>query len=87
MALSPSPGTWSLIVFIKIYQYSINPFIRNHCRFQPTCSQYGIQALYKFGMLKGSWLIMKRLLKCQPIHPGGYDPLPINFFWIFREYQ
>ncbi|WP_395479923.1 membrane protein insertion efficiency factor YidD [Candidatus Curculioniphilus buchneri] len=65
-----------LIKLIRFYQLVINPFLGSHCRFQPTCSQYSIQAMYRFGILKGSWLILKRILKCHPLNQGGEDPVP-----------
>lgn len=65
-----------LIGLIKLYQYTISPFFGNHCRFTPSCSMYTIEALKKFGLVKGSWLSIKRILKCHPKNKGGYDPLP-----------
>jgi uncharacterized protein len=65
-----------LIKLIRFYQKWISPIkIRPSCRFYPTCSQYAIDAVSKYGAIKGSWLAVKRLLKCHPFHPGGYDPL------------
>ncbi|RLA47472.1 MAG: membrane protein insertion efficiency factor YidD [Gammaproteobacteria bacterium] len=61
---------------IKVYQYLLSPMLGKHCRFYPTCSQYGIESLLHHGSIKGSYLTIKRLLKCQPFHPGGYDPVP-----------
>jgi uncharacterized protein len=46
------------------------------CRFYPSCSEYGVQAIQKYGIFKGSWLTIKRIGRCQPFHPGGYDPVP-----------
>ena len=60
---------------IKIYQKFISPLFPQTCRFYPTCSAYFIQALEKYGFFKGSFLGIKRILKCHPFHPGGYDPL------------
>ncbi|PHM34420.1 membrane protein insertion efficiency factor YidD [Xenorhabdus szentirmaii] len=54
----------------------ISPLLGPRCRFNPTCSQYGIEALRRFGMIKGSWLTVKRVLKCHPLHKGGDDPVP-----------
>lgn len=65
-----------LIVLIKSYRSYISPFFLPSCRFQPTCSQYALQAVQKFGAIKGSWLAIKRIMRCHPFHPGGYDPVP-----------
>jgi putative membrane protein insertion efficiency factor len=65
-------------MLIRGYQLVISPLLGAHCRFRPTCSQYGIEALRRFGMLKGSWLTIKRVLKCHPLHEGGDDPVPPN---------
>jgi len=65
-----------LIALIRLYQKYISPLKgKQTCRFYPTCSQYAIDALTKYGILKGSWLAVNRLLKCHPFHPGGYDPV------------
>ena len=60
---------------IKLYRKWISPLKKPSCRFYPTCSQYALDALSRYGALKGSWLTVKRLLKCHPFHPGGYDLL------------
>lgn len=67
---------YALIPFIKIYQYIISPVMGPKCRFVPTCSQYGEQALKKYGLFKGGWLLIKRLSKCRPGGGSGWDPLP-----------
>ena len=64
-----------IIVLIECYQKYISPFFQRRCRFYPTCSAYFMDALEKYGFLKGSFLGIKRILKCHPFHPGGYDPL------------
>ncbi|MFO7818693.1 MAG: membrane protein insertion efficiency factor YidD [Halanaerobacter sp.] len=65
-----------LIKIIRFYQKFISPLKgRGTCRFHPTCSTYAIQALRKYGLLKGSYLAIKRVLKCHPFHSGGHDPL------------
>ncbi|WP_010630844.1 membrane protein insertion efficiency factor YidD [Sporolactobacillus vineae] len=64
------------IFIIRVYQKCISPFTPPSCRFYPTCSQYAAEALERFGVLYGSWLAVKRLLKCQPFHSGGFDPVP-----------
>jgi putative membrane protein insertion efficiency factor len=63
-----------LITVIRGYQLLISPLFGPTCRFVPSCSVYTIDALRKFGVVKGSWLSVKRLLKCHPFHPGGFDP-------------
>ncbi|MCY8573808.1 membrane protein insertion efficiency factor YidD [Bacillus haynesii] len=64
------------IIFIRFYQKAISPLFPPTCRFYPTCSNYGLEAIQRFGFIKGSCLLIKRLLKCHPLHPGGFDPVP-----------
>lgn len=63
------------IFFIKLYRKYISSLKKPSCRFYPTCSQYSLLAYEKYGAFKGSYLVLKRILKCHPFHPGGYDPL------------
>lgn len=63
------------IGLVRFYQKFISPLKGPTCRFYPTCSQYSIQAFKKYGFLKGLWLTLRRVSKCHPFHPGGYDPL------------
>lgn len=65
-----------LIFLIKIYRKYISPMKPPSCRFYPTCSKYAIEAIEKYGAIKGSFMAIKRILKCHPFHPGGYDPVP-----------
>ena len=65
-----------LIGIVRFYQICISPLKPPTCRFTPTCSQYALQALRKYGPIKGSWLTVKRLAKCHPWGGSGYDPLP-----------
>lgn len=65
-----------LVVIIRGYQKFISPLLGNNCRFSPTCSEYFILAVEKYGVIKGGYLGGKRILKCHPFNPGGYDPLP-----------
>ncbi|MEA5534123.1 membrane protein insertion efficiency factor YidD [Crocosphaera sp. XPORK-15E] len=65
-----------LIVLIKGYRKLISPLFPPSCRFQPTCSQYTLEAIERFGPFQGSWLGIKRILRCHPFHKGGYDPVP-----------
>jgi hypothetical protein len=64
-----------IIAFVKLYQYMISPVLPSSCRFTPSCSEYSIEALKEYGVVKGSYLTIKRILKCHPFHPGGYDPV------------
>jgi uncharacterized protein len=64
------------ISVIRVYQVVISPIKPPSCRFYPTCSHYGLEAVQRFGALKGGWLTLKRILKCHPFHPGGIDPVP-----------
>ncbi|MFG6120764.1 membrane protein insertion efficiency factor YidD [Thalassobacillus sp. B23F22_16] len=64
------------IGLIRFYQKVISPLKPPTCRFYPTCSQYGLEAFQRFGFLKGLYLTIVRIVKCQPFHPGGFDPVP-----------
>ncbi|WP_422880293.1 membrane protein insertion efficiency factor YidD [Moorella sulfitireducens] len=64
-----------VVLFIRLYQIFLSPFLGNNCRFYPSCSQYAVEAITKYGILKGSIISLKRLARCHPWHPGGYDPL------------
>ncbi len=64
------------IFLIRIYQNTLSPLLPLSCRFTPTCSQYGIEAIQKHGVLKGGYLTMKRLLRCHPWGKHGHDPVP-----------
>ncbi|EMT45586.1 membrane protein insertion efficiency factor YidD [Anoxybacillus flavithermus] len=64
------------ILLIRFYQRFVSPLKLPTCRFYPTCSHYGLEAIRRFGALKGGYLTVKRLLKCHPFHPGGFDPVP-----------
>ena len=67
----------SLLIFlIRCYQRVLSPFIGNQCRFHPTCSHYGVEALEKHGAVRGSWLTLRRVTRCHPLNPGGIDPVP-----------
>jgi uncharacterized protein len=61
---------------IRLYQWTVSPLLGPRCRFYPSCSQYALQAILRFGLLSGGWLALKRLGRCHPWHPGGLDPVP-----------
>ena len=65
-----------LIKLIRGYQIGISPLLPPSCRYPPTCSHYGIEALNKYGLFKGCWLTLRRILRCHPWAKGGYDPVP-----------
>lgn len=65
-----------LIGFIKGYKIFISPMLPPSCRFQPTCSEYAMEAIERFGIFQGSSMAIMRILRCHPFHPGGYDPVP-----------
>ncbi len=68
--------TACLLPVLRLYRYCLSPLLPNSCRFHPSCSQYAEQALLRHGALGGSWLAVKRILRCHPWHPGGHDPVP-----------
>lgn len=65
-----------LIGLIKFYRHSISPYTYKHCKYVPTCSEYGLEAIEKFGAFKGTALAIWRILRCNPFSKGGYDPVP-----------
>ena len=69
-----NPKTYMLLL-IKLYQAIVSPLLPSACRFMPTCSAYAYQAIDRYGVIKGGFLALVRILKCHPFHPGGYDPL------------
>jgi len=68
-------GAKCIISLLDIYKYLISPLLGNNCRFLPTCSEYTKDSIVKFGLVKGCWLGLKRILKCHPWGKGGYDPI------------
>lgn len=66
----------ALIWLVRFYQRNISPGRPRCCNYIPTCSQYAVEALERFGAVRGSWLALKRILRCNPFHKGGYDPVP-----------
>jgi len=69
-------GTKLAIYLVKFYKFFISPLFPPSCRFYPSCSDYSIQAFSKYGFLKGLWLTMKRIVRCNPFNPGGIDEVP-----------
>jgi len=69
-----------LLAIIRAYQLVLSPFLGQHCRFTPSCSQYTQEAIRRYGAARGSWLGFKRIIRCQPFCEGGHDPVP----WIDR---
>ena len=66
----------ALLLLIRFYRAAISPLFPPSCRYVPTCSQYAMEAIGKYGAAKGGWLALKRILRCHPFHKGGYDPVP-----------
>ena len=65
-----------LLALIRAYQYLFRPLLGSNCRFYPSCSDYAREAVEKHGAVRGSWLAFRRIARCHPYHPGGYDPVP-----------
>jgi hypothetical protein len=65
-----------LLALIRVYQYTLRPLLGANCRFAPSCSNYAREALDRHGAMKGGYLALRRILRCHPYHPGGYDPVP-----------
>jgi uncharacterized protein len=75
--LPKRPATALVLALIRAYQVTFSRLLPvNTCRFTPTCSHYGYEAIEKYGLFKGGWLAFVRILRCQPFCPGGYDPVP-----------
>ncbi len=64
------------LVLIRFYHKAISPYRHRCCNYIPTCSQYALEAIEKYGALKGGWMAFRRILRCNPFHKGGYDPVP-----------
>ena len=65
-----------VLVLIRLYQRTLSRALPPSCRFTPSCSEYGYEAIFRYGVLRGGWLALKRILRCHPLNPGGYDPVP-----------
>lgn len=76
MKQNNNPLKWLLIIPLRFYQWVISPILGPRCRFYPSCSHYAIEAIELHGVLCGSWLAMKRILRCHPANEGGVDPVP-----------
>ncbi|TVS09315.1 MAG: membrane protein insertion efficiency factor YidD [Planctomycetaceae bacterium] len=72
-ALLATPG-WLMIAAVRLYQILLSPLLGRHCRFSPTCSQYFIESIKKYGAVRGSFRGVLRICRCHPFHAGGYDP-------------
>jgi putative membrane protein insertion efficiency factor len=66
----------ALVLAVRAYQYTLRPLLGLHCRFYPSCSEYAREAIERHGAARGSWLAARRIARCHPYHPGGYDPVP-----------
>ena len=66
----------AMVCLIRFYQTAISPFTPRCCNYIPTCSQYALEAIERYGPFKGGWLAFRRILRCNPFHKGGYDPVP-----------
>jgi len=64
------------LLLIRLYQNTISRVLPPSCRFTPSCSHYGYEAIEKYGLFKGGWMAIKRISRCHPLNPGGYDPVP-----------
>lgn len=65
-----------VVLLIRGYQVTLSPLLPSACRYQPTCSRYALEAVERYGAVKGTWMGAKRIARCHPFHPGGYDPVP-----------
>lgn len=66
----------ALVLAVRGYQVAISPLLPPSCRYYPTCSHYAVEALERYGPWRGSWLALRRILRCHPFRPGGFDPVP-----------
>jgi len=73
---APGIAAKAAILFVRAYQVTLSPFLGGQCRYYPSCSAYAIEALQRHGALRGSWLAIRRIGRCHPFRPGGFDPVP-----------
>lgn len=76
MSEKAGAGARGAVGLLRFYKRWISPALPPACRYQPTCSEYAAEAIMKYGLVRGGWMGLKRLLRCHPFHPGGYDPVP-----------
>jgi len=74
------PLTWAMLALVYLYRYTLGPMLPPSCRYEPSCSAYALEAIRRHGPLGGGWLILLRLLRCQPWGGRGYDPVPEQCF-------
>ena len=79
-----SPLAWLLSLPVRAYRLIFSPWVGFNCRYDPTCSAYALEALRLHGGLRGSWLALRRILRCHPLGSSGYDPVPDEFQWWGR---
>ena len=76
LRLAGRPVGWVLVALVRAYQMFLSPLLPAACRYYPSCSAYAVQAIERHGPLRGVWLAARRILRCNPFRPGGYDPVP-----------
>lgn len=76
MSTRPGPAARALLALVRAYRYAISPLLGPRCRYLPTCSAYGLEALERHGALRGGWLTVRRVARCHPFVEGGHDPVP-----------